>query len=87
MSFKATFHSSPHFTAVFHPPDPMRADFGAHIEVPVADWYDGEYTVTPSDQEQTIPIQGKTGRQNLTVRPIPSNYGLITRVGAILTVS
>lgn len=49
--------------------------------------YDGPYTITPSAETQIIPIIGKTARQNITVDPIPSNYGLITWNGSTLTVS
>lgn len=51
------------------------------------DPYEGEYSITPSAEEQTIAIQGKWARRDIVVQPIPSNYGLITWNGAILTVS
>ena len=49
--------------------------------------YSGEYEVTPSVQTQTIPIAGKIAREDITINPIPSNYGLITWDGTTLTVS
>lgn len=49
--------------------------------------YTGEYTVTPSDEVQTLNVEGKRMSRNVTVNPIPSNYGLITWNGAFLTVS
>ena len=49
--------------------------------------YKGAYTFTPSQQTQTIDIAGKQATQNITINPIPSNYGLITWNGATLTVS
>lgn len=55
-------------------------------EVPSGD-YDGPYTVTPSQQQQTLPTTNKTLSQSIVVKPIPSNYGLITWNGSTLTVS
>lgn len=49
--------------------------------------YGGEYTVTPSDSVQVIPIGGMMAASDVTVQPIPSNYGLITWDGSTLTVS
>lgn len=57
------------------------------ISVAVADYYDGAYTFTPSSATQTVFIKGKTALENITINPVPSNYGLITWDGAILTVS
>lgn len=49
--------------------------------------YSGSYTVTPTQDTQTLATEGKTLSQNITINPIPSNYGLITWNGAYLTVS
>lgn len=49
--------------------------------------YAGEYEITPTEQTQIIPIEGKTAKQDIVVNPIPSNYGLITWDGNTLTVS
>lgn len=49
--------------------------------------YVGEYEITPSEQTQLIPIEGKVAKENITINPIPSNYGLITWDGNTLTVS
>ena len=87
MSFKAVFSSQTSFKASFNGTQSMTAKFSPHINVPVTNYYDGEYEFTPSAEEQTIPIIGKTARQNITVKAIPNNYGLITWNGATLTVS
>lgn len=87
MSFHVTFSEAPRFTASFSATEAMRAEFSNYIEVPVADYYEGEYTITPTAAAQTIPVIGKTMRRNLIVDPIPSNYGLITWNGSALTVS
>ena len=49
--------------------------------------YRGPYEFTPSQQAQTIQIDGKVAEHDITVNPIPSNYGLITWDGSVLTVS
>ena len=49
--------------------------------------YDGPITITPTSEEQTIPTSWRVVTQDLTVAPIPSNYGLISVSGHILTVS
>ena len=51
------------------------------------DKYTGDYEVTPSKDAQILQTQGKFMEHNLTVNPIPSNYGLITWNGIYLTVS
>ena len=49
--------------------------------------YVGPYSFTPSQQSQTVSIAGHRATQDITIDPIPSNYGLITWNGAFLTVS
>lgn len=49
--------------------------------------YDGPYEFTPSGEAQTIEIENHKAIQNITINPIPSNYGLITWNGSTLTVS
>lgn len=49
--------------------------------------YEGAYTVTPSAETQTLSTAGMKMTGNVTVNPIPSNYGLIGWNGSILTVS
>lgn len=52
-----------------------------------AEPYDGETTVTPSAEVQTLRTGGTVLLTDIIVNPIPSNYGLITWNGATLTVS
>lgn len=75
------------FPVKFSGDEGFGAEFSPHIVVPIADYYDGEYEITPTAEEQTIPIVGLVARQNITVNPIPSNYGLITWNGSTITVS
>ena len=49
--------------------------------------YGGAYEVTPAATEQTLPTAGKFMARDVTVGAIPSNYGLITWNGQVLTVS
>lgn len=57
------------------------------IVISGGDIYTGAYELTPTTETQTIPISGKTASRNITINPIPSNYGLITWNGSTLTVS
>lgn len=50
-------------------------------------FYEGPYIITPSQQEQILNTKDKLMNNNITVESIPSNYGLITWNGAVLTVS
>lgn len=49
--------------------------------------YDGEFTVTPTQETQVLETAGKWLPRAVTINPIPSNYGLITWNGSVLTVS
>lgn len=49
--------------------------------------YEGPYEATPTRETQTFTTQGFSMSQDFVVNPIPSNYGLITHDGSILTVS
>lgn len=49
--------------------------------------YTGSYTITPSNQTQTLQTVNLLMTSNVTINPIPSNYGLITWNGSTLTVS
>lgn len=48
--------------------------------------YDGPTSVTPSEEEQTLATEGLMVAQNITVGPIPSNYGRIAYNGSVITV-
>lgn len=70
--------------------DPPAATFGTGEYVPyvpVMDEYDGPYEVTPTATAQTLATMGLLSTADIVVNPIPSNYGLITWDGAVLTVS
>lgn len=85
--FNLTFESSSPLEISFDSPGEMSVEFGSYIEVPVAVYYEGPYEITPTPETQTLEISGLTASRNITVNPIPSNYGLITWNGSVLTVS
>ena len=49
--------------------------------------YTGNYTYTPTEDTQIVNISGKMAMRNITINPIPNNYGLITYNGVSITVS
>ena len=49
--------------------------------------YTGETTVTPTQETQVLETANHSMLENITVNPIPENYGLITWDGSVLTVS
>lgn len=67
--------------------DPVALDVEPSILVDRSKVYEGDYEFTPSDTAQTIEIANERAINNITINPIPSNYGLITWNGSTLTVS
>ena len=51
------------------------------------DPYEGGYTVTPGPEAVVLATNNKRMTDNITVNPIPNNYGLITWNGSTITVS
>lgn len=49
--------------------------------------YRGEYEFTPGSESQTVEIEGLLAMQDITINPIPSNWGLITYDGSGIRVS
>ena len=49
--------------------------------------YEGEYEATPSQQVQVFYTQNLRMTDNFTVNPIPSNYGLVTWNGSVMTIT
>lgn len=58
-----------------------------YIRVDTTTPYLGPYEWTPTRGTQTIEINGLKALDNITINPIPPNYGLITWNGSTLTVS
>lgn len=65
----------------------VRAEVSPPFMPVYPDEYTGAYEVTPSQLPQVLPTAGRSLAQNVTINPIPSNYGLITWNGSTLTVS
>lgn len=57
------------------------------ITITGTDPYEGSYEVTPTQSTQTLLTEGLRMTANVVINPIPSNYGLITWSGSVLTVS
>lgn len=49
--------------------------------------YNGPLEVTPTQSTQVLATSGTRMDSDVTINPIPSNYGLITWNGSVLTVS
>lgn len=49
--------------------------------------YEGPYEVTPSSETQILNTKDYVCIDNITINAVPSNYGLITWNGTVLTVS
>ena len=68
---------------------PLEGESGIIVRINEAVYpiYDGPVTITPSDTAQIIETDHTSVLSNITVGPIPDNYGLITWNGSVLTVS
>lgn len=49
--------------------------------------YEGATEITPSETEQILQTKNFRMTANITINPIPPNYGLITWDGSTITVS
>lgn len=49
--------------------------------------YSGSYSITPTNETQVLQTNETYLLNDITINPIPSNYGLITWNGSTLTVS
>lgn len=62
-------------------------EYGDYVKVRIGDYYTGETEVTPTEETVVLATVGKVLADNITVNPIPPNYGLITVVGNHIMVS
>lgn len=67
-------------------PETIIADIGEFTIID-REAYTGAYVFTPTEDTQTVEIKDRAASENITINPIPSNYGLITWNGTTLTVS
>lgn len=87
MTINATFaDSNARFNAKLIDANGFDVSFENAYVLPV-EKYTGNYEVTPADYAQILPTENKLMTQDLTVKPIPSNYGLVTWNGSYLTIS
>lgn len=49
--------------------------------------YEGATVFTPTRQTQTVVTARKVVLDNITINPIPRNYGLVTYNGSIITIT
>ena len=68
-------------------PAPPSLSFDVGTIVDSSRPYEGSYEITPSATAQVLPTASLRMTGDLTVNPIPSNYGLITWNGSTITVS
>lgn len=88
MPLRATFNEgNQNLSASFLNADTLDASLNATVYVPQVDIYVGPYEATPSRETQTLGTENLMMARNVTINPIPSNYGLITYNGSIITVS
>ena len=64
---------------------PMSTD--TRITVIGGERYEGSYHFTPTDEAQVVPIAGLVANYDITIDPIPSNYGKISWDGSALTIT
>ena len=86
----ATLHVEGGGSATLKVGEPTSATFAASQYVPyvpVLERWEGPYEVTPQATAQVLATSGLQMASDLTIGPIPSNYGLVTWDGSTLTVS
>lgn len=65
----------------------LALDAGGSMYAVGSPLYTGAHSFTPTGERQVIAIDGKRSDGDITIEPIPSNYGLITYNGSVITVS
>ena len=65
----------------------LQLGIGAAYSVNFDAHYEGAYEFTPSAETQVIQTEGLVMDHDVTINPIPSNYGLITYNGSSIRVS
>ena len=82
-TFDVVFSEDNSFDCTISESEEFNVDFGDAVQKE----YQGTYQVTPSDQTQTLYTANRILSQNITIDPVPNNYGLIGWDGSTLTVS
>lgn len=65
----------------------VTATLATEIQAVLAEPYPGPYSVQPGSESVVLPTAGMQMLNDITIGPVPSNYGLITWNGSTLTVS
>lgn len=60
---------------------------GLFTEVHTDVQYTGDYSITPSSDQQILQTKDMVCYDNITIEPIPSNYGLISWNGLGIRIS
>lgn len=64
---------------------PMGVD--TTITASIMDHYTGPTTITPTTEPQVLTTRGKALDDDITIGGIPSNYGLISWDGSVLSIT
>ena len=80
------FHNEETFQVTFQDQEEFKLKW-TYADAKSADEYMGQYEVTPSEETQTLETKDTKLTRNVTINPIPQNYGLITCNGSVLTFS
>lgn len=73
-TLNATFQSGDTLNASLGQSDALDAALDSTVYIPVANDYTGPYTVTPSEETQTLGTNDLHMTDDVTVNPIPSEY-------------
>ena len=65
----------------------VSAELSSQVRVTQYPDYSGAYEFVPTAETQTIPTDHLVLLDNIVIDPIPSNYGLISWDGVVITVS
>lgn len=68
-------------------PKSVALDMTVGVYAQIGEHYHGAYEVTPSSEAQVLDTDTLILDGNITINPIPSNYGLISWDGSTITVS
>ena len=68
-------------------PKSVDLDMSVGVYAQIGEHYHGAYTITPSSETQILDTDTLILDGNITINPIPSNYGLISWDGSKITVS
>lgn len=83
--FNVTFENTEEFDLTFNSDSKFNVEMTTVIEV-FPDAYEGQYQITPNAETQVLYTKRLAMIDNVTINPIPSNYGEIIWDGSTLTV-